>query len=292
MYLKRIITTNLQSHKEVVIDLPEKGFVVFAGENSNGKSVIVKATRDILSNYIKKPMCRADLVNREASYAEITYIRSDDARLTVHITREAANTYFLYKEAGGEEIVRSLSDKNYMELVQLFRWNTSEETGITLNIAEGDDALLFYKTSYKTNGKVLQAANTDAVAEVVLESFEQTIKDARKFRDDAASKARIISSTINDLKIYDVEALSARRDKLIYYYNILSNVYIPTIPDIKGVPDVRYAEFYEPKLPKIKYPTVLNIQLNVPDILPLADELESLRNSKCPLCGRGFDCAC
>ena len=292
MVLKQIITRNIQNHREVVLDLPTKGFIVFAGDNSNGKSVIVRTTRDILMNNIKKPQCRADLINRQSTFGEITYIREDDLRLTVHLTREAANTYVMLKYPEGEEIIRGLSDKSYMDLIKEFHWNTCEETGVSLNIAEGDDALLFYKTPNKLNGKVLQSANTDPVAELVLQSFEQTVKDARKFRDDAVSQTRIISSTLSSLKIYDMDELSKKREKLAYYYNILSAVYFPTLPEIKAVPKVRFVNYYKPNLPVIKYPRIINLSVNIPDIVPLAKEIESLRNMKCPTCGRGLDCAC
>ena len=50
MTLKRITTRYLQSHREITIELPEKGLIGFYGDNSNGKSVIVKATDDIVKN--------------------------------------------------------------------------------------------------------------------------------------------------------------------------------------------------------------------------------------------------
>ena len=42
MYIKQIIADNLQSLQHEVIDLPPTGLVVFTGQNSNGKSIIVK----------------------------------------------------------------------------------------------------------------------------------------------------------------------------------------------------------------------------------------------------------
>ena len=47
--LKTIRTRNIQSHKDVLIELPETGLVVFTGDNSNGKSVITKVLEDLIS---------------------------------------------------------------------------------------------------------------------------------------------------------------------------------------------------------------------------------------------------
>lgn len=292
MVLKQIITRNIQSHKEVVIDLPPTGLILFTGENSNGKSVIVRATRDILQNNIKKPQCRADLVNRDASFGEITYVRSDDAILTVHITREAASTYFVLKLPEHEDVVRYLADKNYMELIRAFGWNVCEDTGVSLNIAEGDEALLFYKTPNKVNGKVLQSANTDPVAELVLEQCQETLKETRAFKDNAVAQTRIINGTLSGLQIFDMEALAEYKRKLEYYYQNLSVVYFPRIPDIPEVPNLNIHYYYKPKLPNIDLPNVYKIRCEIPDIVPMAEDLEKLKNYECPVCGRRFDCAC
>lgn len=98
MVLKQIISRNIQNHKEVVIDLPPTGFVMFVGDNSNGKSVIIRATRDLLCNNIKKPQVRYDLVNKNASYGEMIYTRDDGAMLILHLAREAATTYVSYQD--------------------------------------------------------------------------------------------------------------------------------------------------------------------------------------------------
>ena len=292
MVLKQIITRNIQNHSEVVIDLPPTGLIVFTGNNSNGKSVIVKVTKELIEGSIKKPKKRASLINRQATFGEVVYVRDDDVTLTLHLTREAATTWVCLEKPGQEKVVRYLADKSYQDLVREFGWHYADDVGITLHIAEADESLLFYKTSNKTNGTVLHSATTDASASKAVVNMQQTLKDARAFRDDCVSKVRLLQSTTAELKIYDVEDLSSKRDTLTKYYTILSKVYIPTIPEIKAVPNVRLANVYEPKLPSIRYPRVVDVSCNIPDILEVARELDDLRNKKCPLCGRGFSCDC
>ena len=290
--LKQIITRNIQNHAEVVIDLPPTGLIVFTGDNSNGKSVIVKAVRALVLNEIKKPRKRASLVNRKASYGEAIFIRTDDVILTMHVAREAASTWISLEVPGQDKITRYLSDKSYTELVQTFGLQVAGESGISLNVAEADESLLFYKTPTKTNHEVLQIATVDSRAMTAATNMENTLAETRQFRDACAAQARTIKPALQELHIGDVEALTERRNKLFRYYSILSRIYIPTIPEIKAVPKVRITNVYIPTLPKIKWPKVHNIYLNVPDILPVANELKSVREGKCPTCGRGFNCDC
>lgn len=290
--LKQIITRNIQNHAEVVIDLPPTGLIVFTGDNSNGKSVIVKAVRALVLNEIKKPRKRASLVNRKASYGEAIFIRTDDVILTMHVAREAASTWISLEVPGQDKITRYLSDKSYTELVQTFGLQVAGESGISLNVAEADESLLFYKTPTKTNHEVLQIATVDSRAMTAATNMENTLSETRQFRDACAAQARTIKPALQELHIGDVEALTERRNTLFRYYSILSRIYIPTIPEIKAVPKVRITNVYIPTLPKIKWPKVHNIYLNVPDIIPVARELKSVREGKCPTCGRGFNCDC
>ena len=292
MVLKRTITRNIQNHAEVVIDYPATGLVVFTGENSNGKSVIVKVTKALITGEFTKPRCRASLINRSASFGEAIWIRDDNMTLTLHLTREAATTYVSLKRAEEEPIVRYLSDKSHTQLIREFGWHYDSEHKITLNVAEADEALLFYKTPNKTNGAVIHTATTDALADAAVATLEETISSARKFRSDASMQIKTLESTLAELKIYDIEDLRAKAEKAQIYVNLLQTIYFPSIPEIKPVPKFTFISVHEPKLPKIRYPRVLSISCNLPDMLPLMQDINTLKNNKCPTCGRGWDCAC
>ena len=292
MVLKQIITRNIQNHREVVIDLPKTGLVVFTGNNSNGKSVIVKTTLKMLNGEIGKPRKRASLVNRDSTFGEITYIREDDVKLIMHGAREAAATYIKYEEPGHEPIVRYLADKSYKELIKKFGWHYDETSDISLNIAEAESSLLFYKTSNKINGHLLETATSDSSADKVAESFEVTLKEARNFRDQSVVQVRTYCNALHDLKVEPIQPLIEKKEKLSYYYRNLSSVYFPTLPDIKEVPQVHLVNVYMPNLPEIKYPRVISVSCNVPDITAVADELSILKEHRCPMCGRGFTCDC
>ena len=289
MVLKQIITKNLQNHKEVVIDLPPTGLIVFTGNNSNGKSVIVKVTKALISGTIRKPRKRANYVNRNSQFGEITYVRDDNTVLKLHLTREAATTYVSYQEPDKEPIVRYLADKNYTELVYRFGWHYDPSTDISLNIAEADTALLFYKTPNKANSSILETATSDIAANAVIDKFGTTLSELRTLRDNYNAQIRHYETTMRDLQVEDTEPLCQLKDLYEKVYRNLSAFYFPNIPEIKPVPKVHFANIYIPQIPEVKYPPLLDISCSIPDITPIWQELEELRNRRCPTCGRRFE---
>lgn len=288
MVLTKIITRNIQSHKEVVLELPSKGLVVLTGDNSNGKSVVVKVTKALITNAIRMPIERASLVNRNALYGEAIYYRDDGVVLTLHLSRQAKDTWVKLEAPEREPIVRYLADKNHTDLVKAFGWHVDDKSGISLNIAEADASLLFYKTPTKANGSILETARTDSSADKVLENFTVTLKETKQLRDQYVAQTRTLQSTLNELKVEDVDALTEKKEKLEYYYRNLTAVYLPVLPEIQPVPKVVFVSPHIPTLPTIKYPDIINVSCELPDIIPVADELQTLREYKCPTCGRGF----
>lgn len=289
--LRSIKTVNIQNHREVIIDLPETGLVVFTGENSNGKSVIFRTTKYIISDKIQKPRIRAALVNRQAQFGEITYTRSDGVQLLVHIQREAAGTYVVYTEPDADPLKRYLADKTYRDLVARFGFHYDKDSGISLNIGEAEEAMLFYKTPYKVNRSVVETATSDTSANTALENLQMFLSQVRKWRDNYITQFTAFSQASSQLKVEDVTPLASVIETLTKCKKNLESVYIPTIPDIEPVPKVSYVSLYAPTIPAVKYPTIVNTSCSIPDITPVASELESLRNEVCPTCGRRF-CEC
>lgn len=288
MVLKRIITRNIQNHREVVVELPPTGLIVFTGDNSNGKSVIGKVTQAIITGKISKPRKRASLVNRNAAFGEAIYVRDDDVTLTLHLAREAAATYIKYEEPGFEPVVRYLADKSYKELINRFGWHYDDNSGITLNLAFADEALLFYKTSNKINSSIVTTATSDSTAEKVEEKFATTLSEMRSLRENYITHVKTFQTALTELHVEDIETLSDKKETLSRLYRNISSVYFPKLPEIEPVPDVKFVDIVYPNLPDVKYPKFYNFSVTLPDITSICDELKTLREHRCPTCGRSF----
>lgn len=289
MTIKQIITRNIQNHKEVVLDFPEYGLIVLSGNNSNGKSVVIKALVAIIYDLLRRPQKRDNLINREATYGEVFITRYDGIKLSLHLTREAAQTYFTYEHPGQEPIVRYLSDKSYMELVKRFGFHVVDNANVSLQIGEADDSLLFYKTPNKLNGAIVITSMVDGNTQIAIDNMEELLKTTRKSRDDYTSQVRAINDALAGLVIKDTSELRTKRAYLDYIRQVLSTVYIPqSLPMLEPVPKVTYYDVYNPTLPEIKYPPIYDVHCDIPDMTQTATELTALKNRVCPTCGRRF----
>ena len=289
MYLKSIRVVNMQSIRDYTFELPASGIIVFTGDNSNGKSIVVKTTRALTVGDIRHPKMRASLINRKSVFGEITYLRSDGISLTLHLQREAAGTFVSYKEPAADPIMRYLSDKSYKALVARFGLHYDEKSGISINIAEDEESLLFYKTPFKSNGSVIETATTDIIADKSIQVLTNLLSDLRKLRESYNQQMQTYLTANADLVIENTEPLEKKLEKLERCKRNLQSIYIPNIPEIKAVPNVHYIDIKEPVLPKIKYPRIIDINCTIPDITPVAEELRILKEHRCPTCGRGFD---
>lgn len=289
MTLKRIKLVNIQCHKELDIVLPKTGVIAFTGNNSNGKSVVSKVLKCLLSNqYQSRPKVRASLINRNAAYGEALFVREDDVTLLLHLTRDAASTYLTFTAPGCEPVKRYLADRCFQDLCREFGWHYADTRDLSLNIAELDDPLLFFATSFGCNYDILETAMSDPAASLSLERVKQVMKEAVELRETATSRINACNTVLRGLCMYDIDKEQARLDKLSALYTVLSKVYLPSLPAIDPVPKVTLYTVYRPVLPAVVYPKFYDIRVSLQDILPLASEIDSLKRKVCPLCKRRF----
>lgn len=292
MTLKRITTRYIQSHREITVELPEKGLIGFYGDNSNGKSVIVRVTEDIIKNNITKPKCRLSLVNRDSGlgYGEVEYERYDGMILRVHIHKEAAQTWFELKRPGSEDLNRAyLSSKLLPTYVEEFGFHYLPSRDMTLNICDGDDSVLFFNTPHKLNFEVLDSALNDVTAQRSLDSMTKVLKSAQSTKQTMSQQLEICNTAISGIKLWDIEQETRVRDKLTYLLKNLENIYIPHLVELPKLPDIQFINLKRPQLSDLKFPEIIDIHKpQLMDVTELARELESIRNGVCPTCGHHF----
>ena len=288
MTLKRITTRYLQSHRDITIELPEKGLIGFYGDNSNGKSVIVKATDDIIKNNITKPKCRLSLVNRDGPmWGEIEYERYDGMIFLVHIHLEAAQTWFELVRPGDPNRNRAyLSSKLLPEYVQEFGFHYHTGRDISLNVCDSDDAVLFFKTSHKLNFDILDSALNDTTAQMSLERIETTLKEARDTKNKFEHQIEVCDASIAELKLWDIQEEEARKAKLTYICSNLEKIHLPELPELPELPNVTLVDLEMPNLPSLELPNIIDTNISIPDLVSVAEELKKLQEGVCPTCGR------
>lgn len=286
MRLKYIHTYNLQSHKDVRLEFPKEGVVVFHGDNSSGKSVIRRTLEYILDGSINVSNKRCPLIRKGESFAELEMEASTGLYFKIHITYEASGTYAVLRYPDGNEVVRYLRDKAIAQLLREFRFHYDDNRDISLTIRNTDNGLPFITTSPVVNGELLNSSLTDEKAVLKIESIKEHQMSVKA--DIEKTKMQIESSNtiLNSIVITDEEEDLKMSEIYMRYHNILSHIYVPNLEfNLPTIPDVDFIEIYRPRLKKICYPHIVEVyRPKIEDLTKLWDEIEMIEKGVCPTC--------
>ena len=286
--LKRVVMSNIQSHINTVLEFPEVGIVRFLGDNSNGKSVMVKVLQDVVSNNISRPAARRSIIRRGNSFGELLLESYSGDTLYVHIDLEASQTFAELTKAGAQPVRRYLADKAIPSLVREFGWHYDDKSGVSINIHNDTDGLLFVDTRKSVNFDLLSSMRSDAYAEAALTTITDLVKTTKQKRDDMRHAFEVAEATFIALKSWDKEAEARVRDECIYYAELLENLTVPTLPTFTLT---RAPVFIQP-LPNV--PVMQMPHLHEPmEYAPakageLLKSIAQLMSGTCPTCGRPF----
>lgn len=290
MTLKTIKTHNIQTHRDVTIELPEQGLVRFAGNNSNGKSVITKALKAITQNSITMPKERKTLITKGESSGDITLERYDGVTLHYHIHLDAAQTYAELCIPDKEPIRRYLSDKSIPMLRAKFGLHVEDVGNRSLNIFDSDDALLFFKTPYKLNYSVLKCAYRDEKADKAAQEFLRVYKESKTIKNAFDQEFAVNSAAKESLEVFDVDAEEERATKLRRLSKALALVEpLGNLPELKPVPEVKWFNIEKLQIPEFKLPLILDGHLYIKeDLETIGREINYILEGECPTCHRKF----
>ena len=287
--IKTIRTRNLQSHEDVLIELPETGVVVFSGDNSNGKSVLTKVISATLDGGIRTSRKRRTLVRRAPGVHEgtLAITKYDGSKLLVCINIEAAQTYVEYTDPSQKVIRRFLSDKTYVDLVKEFGFHYNEKRDISINIFDSEDSLLFFRTNHVTNGDILETALTDDDARTKYDVLSEQYKSAQQMRRTFEDNIRVAQAAKDAITLYDITEEETRRDALYKCSTILSNFYLPNLKEVPVVPSYVYINLPKVRLHKGEFPAIIPLpSITLRDLGKICRELDEIEKGVCPTCKR------
>ena len=284
--LKSAVMVNIQSHTHTLIEFPPVGIVRFYGNNSNGKSVLVKVLSDVVSNAISRPGNRRSIIRRGHDYGEVMLMRYDGTTLFIRIAVEASGTYAELTRPDCPPVRRYLADKSIPLLVREFGWHYNSEHGVSLNIHQDVDGFLFVDTKKSANFDLLSSTRSDQYAEAAAESLTQLIKDSKKQRTEIVHALEVAQATYCTLKTWDVEAEAQTRALCLQLAQELEALNVPPMPMMPAIAGMRVYEA-PPPMPVLNYPKIYSVfNEPLPDIIPIATELRDILSGVCPTCKR------
>lgn len=289
--LKSAVMVNIQSHTRTSIEFPQVGIVRFYGNNSNGKSVLVKVLNDVVSNAITRPANRRSIIRRGHDYGELMLTRYDGTALFIRIATEAANTYAELTRPDAQPVRRYLADKSIPLLVKEFGWHYNSDHGVSLNIHQDTDGFLFVDTKKSVNFDLLNSVRSDQYAEASAESLTKLLKETKKQRLEIAHALEVAQATYAALQYWDVEKEQEVRDGCLYYATNLEALDMPSMPKLHPVPKVHIFSV-PPVRPRLRYiPILTPFTAPMPDITKSMQEVREVALGICPTCKRALvDC--
>lgn len=172
------------------------------------------------------------------------------------------------------------------------------EFGISqLNVYKHLQPLLFVTTSATDNYNILSECVRDINVENAVKNLENQLENLEGSYKELKTSILVTAKQLEMLPEYDVEKENKFIDKASDIINLLRIVSaIPIIDELKlykVLPDVNIVDIRLPKIQAIKIPKEIpeySTFPEIPKISPLSiswyKELESVRNSVCPVCGR------
>jgi hypothetical protein len=288
--LKKVTMVNIQSHAHTELEFPETGVVRLYGDNSNGKSVMVKCLWDVVNSDVSKPRFRRSLIRRGCDFGEVTYERHDGLTLFVHIHVDAAQTYAEIYNQGEQPVRRYLSEKTIPLLVAKFGFHYNDTHAISVNVHRDDDPFLFASTKHTVNYDLMDTAMSDKFAEKSLEELERVMSEAKKYKKQFEQAKEVVEASLESIQLYDIETETKQKEKMSWILNNLNkcNNFDFEIPKLSPMPKVAFIKVFN-ALPDVIYPKIYKCtEDKQPGIDEIYQELVQLRSNVCPLCKRGF----
>lgn len=286
--LKQAVMVNIQSHINTTLEFPPVGIVRFMGDNSNGKSVFVKVLQDVVSNNIMRPSNRRSIIRRGNSYGELLIERTDGMTLFVHIDLEAAKTYAELTRPDSQPVRRYLSDKAIPVLVKEFGWHYGGANGVSINIHNDTDGLLFVDTKKSINFDLLNGIRSDAYAEAALEELERLVKTSKQKKQEMDHAHDVAEATYCALQSWDIKEEQRIYEEATYWAGVLECLTVKPVPVFEFRRPPLFLPLVEPvpvmEMPKF-YPPFEEVPADAGTALT---EVYTIRNGVCPTCQRPF----
>lgn len=284
--------TDLQSIQSVVIEFEDSDIVAFVGDNSNGKSILMKALETITSGDILVMEKREALI-RDGCEAGSLLIRHNEKQLGVLIKKERKETCFIYMDNYNNResaIVRFLGEDGYDKLLYDFGFRVYDKGNICLQIYPTYGAIPFVSTSGKSNNEIIADITVDKVADEFIKSFSTitypTLKTRIKSYKDQISKYEAL---LGGVKFYDYQAYGSLASRLRKIYNATDKYIFYRVKDLDIIPCTNMPILNDCNVPN---PVIIKtgpIKEHVRDLSEYLNSYLKLQNGICPTCGKRIE---
>lgn len=279
--------TNIQSIAHAVYQLDEKGITQIIGENSNGKSILIKACTFVTDSRIKDEDERKAILNWNANVGVIVMSR-EGVKLKVTVTLERENCRYELTRKNGEVITRTIREGGLEILADEFGWITFDGN-VCLQIFETFGIMPFVNNRESGDYAIIDHIITDKVANNFVDEYEKTTYPAFKtYANDLKLKVEGSQRILDGITFYNIQQYEDILFKLKKYQRNVAHLMIHTptkLPITKAFKYIDIKPVVPTRLPIYKVappvPTLSSLSSFVKDFYSAAQGL-------CPTCGTKF----
>lgn len=279
----RIILRNIQSISQAVYDIEETGITQITGDNSNGKSILIKAVMFVATCAISDAEERNTIINDKCNFGDIVMERNK-SKLHVYITRERENCYYRYID-DTIDIKRTIVEGGLNKLVEKFGWVVFDDN-ICLQVFETFGIMPFVNNRASSDYQIVDTIITDKMANLFVKQYETiTFPLFRKYTSELKAKQDFIQSQLNSITVYDIDMYQDILYKLKkYQQNIQFLMTIePKRLNISSV--VKHVNLSSIEVKRLYIPRVFPVLIEVKNISVSMNEYVTALNGICPTCG-------
>lgn len=278
---------NIQSILNATYDLSEVGITQVVGENSNGKSILVKAMSFVANTLIKDQDQRDALITDGYNAGKIIMSRNN-MKLSVTITRERENCRYELLRASGEVITRTIREGGLEILADEFGWITFDGN-ICLQIFETFGIMPFVNNRQSGDYEIMDYIITDKLANNFVENYEKvTHPTFKEYVKGLKEKLEVARRQLSGITYYDIDAYQDMQYKLRkYQQNIqhLKVINLERLPITKAFNYIDVEEYIPTRLPIY---TIIEEAPTMVSLLKDIKEFNEAYEGVCPTCGIKF----
>lgn len=281
-----ILLRNIQSFKEARYEFPNTGLVQIIGDNSNGKSILMKAISSTATLKIMIDEDRQALIRDTENMADII-MEYKGKGLIVHLERERNNCYMMLVRSEKDKVIRTFRDGGLDMLLYEFGFRVYNKNSLCLQMHDTFGIMPFVNTSMSTNYEIVDSVTTDTIAQNFLTNFKEiTHKKAREVIKQYDTKLEGVRKAKSTIIIFDYIAYTDINKKMTKIYNILKYLEPIELKRLKLPPKVSIIDVEAPVLHKIKFIIPIPTAPTVCDLSHILRDMLKIRNGICPTCGK------
>ncbi len=287
----KIIIKNIQAIEDAVIEFDDNNIVEFTGNNSNGKSVVIKLLQALVSGDLRQKATRRALIRDGQTYGQFSMYH-DLSAISVCVAEALNESSIIFCPDVNDVDVRyqrDISDTEGVEaILRKFGFRTYADNSICLQVFPTYGIIPFVTTSGSVNHQIVQDITVDKIAEEFINTFANITFPVFKQRiKNIRDKKEATENMLANMVQYDWRAYEDLSLRMIKVNTTLSN-YIPTelkpipIPNLQiheinslHIESIPIIDFYE--MPKL----ISTITTELRDYLTVLD-------GTCPTCGKAL----